>query len=83
MRRNRDLPARPVSLCEGACGDISSSSDYGLDGLTKLEDLAMRLYVKEVAQRPMHTPVSLDDLADFSIDSANAFFDILEKSNED
>lgn len=69
-------------LDEAMAGDDGYIQPTYIDGgLTKLETLAMQIYVQECSNRPMYAPVSLDEYAQFSIDAANIFFDELEKGN--
>jgi len=66
--RNRDKTARPAT-------NPTMADDMGL---TKLEDLAMRLYVHHVTS-PDCVSIESDELARESIKLANIFFDELDK----
>ena len=81
---NRNKPAGPQSSVDDEYFQnyLCETNGGAAVGLTKLEHLAMQIYVQECSNRPMDEPVSIDEYAQFSIGAANIFFDQLEKGNE-
>ena len=77
---NRNSPAAPQNGLLDDSGTFMDSEDMGGPGLTKLEKLAMDIYL--VGIKMAHGPVSTDELASGAFERANAFFDYQDKVSE-